>query len=102
MELRERFKEMSAEELVEQIDYFGCDPYYIEAWRPMKDEIAERLAREEKIVHCKDCTKAEPRRPVDAKSGEIRNDRYCPVIRGYLSRFPEDFHCGCGERRKDG
>lgn len=39
----ERIKRLTSKELIEQLEYFGCDPYYGDLWEVTLKEVERRL-----------------------------------------------------------
>lgn len=39
------YKNVTNKELIEELRYFGCDPYYNDLWQLLVNEIEERLTK---------------------------------------------------------
>lgn len=39
----QKLKEVDDKTLIEQLEWFGCDPYYYDLWKPLIKEIERRL-----------------------------------------------------------
>ena len=44
----ENIKSLTSRELIEELEYFGCDPYYYDLWEVILKEVKCRLDAKEK------------------------------------------------------
>ena len=92
-------KEMSTDELLDDLDYCGYDPYYDNFRKDIVAEIRRRLEEQQKIVRCEDCKFGYCLNP----SCDIEN-RYYQCLATYINGMrivhKSNWFCADGRKRE--